>query len=382
MRFLIIDPIPSLSGDMFLAAASKLGFDLSKLEKIIQDVGFPDFKIKLGHRKSGHISAATLKFYPFNLPSLELEKAIKIIKSLKIKDKARDIGIRIIENLIVAEKKLHPRSHHKGEIYSLDTLVDALGVGVIITDLEIERCLYTQICVPRGTNVNSKYPLLAPATLEILKEFELTYIDINQEIITPTGASILATLCNPDDKADYFCPVKVGYSTGSKKFSYQHNLLRLILSQIAYPYGAIREEIYEVITSVDDITPEELAYVQEKLFSAGAVDVQLSTYYGKKNRVGFTIVVLCKYDNIQKLVSTLFKHTPTAGIRYHKIQRLVLPRKEEELKFPIGKVRVKKFQFSHSYKTKFEYNDLRQIADKKNLSISEVKKILKNELNT
>ncbi len=378
MRFLIIDPIPSVSGDMFLAAASKLGFDLSKLEKIIQNAGFPDFKIKLVHKKSGHISASSLKFHPYNLPSLELKKAIKIVKNLKkIEDKAREIAIRIIENLIAAEKKFHSGKHHKGEIYSLDTLVDALGVGLIITDLEIERCVYTQIYIPRGINVDSEYPLLAPATLEILKEFELTYIDINQEIITPTGASILTTLCNPDDKPDYFCPVKVGYSTGSKKFSHQNNLLRLILSQIAYPSQLIWEEVYELITSVDDITPEELAYVQEKLFSAGALDVQILTYYGKKNRVGFTIVILCKPAELHKVVSILFKHTPTGGIRYHKIPRFVLPREVKKRKTPIGEVTLKKFYFPHFYKEKFEFNHIKQIADKENLPLSEVKKILK-----
>jgi hypothetical protein len=383
MKILIIDPLPSLSGDMFLAAGCGLGFDISKVERAIQKMGFSKFKIKLTTRKAGHISARRLKILPEELSYVDLDQAIKKLSSLDMDKKIKEITTTIIKNLISAERKLHADTRtHKGEIYSLDTVIDALGAGMVITELGVERCVYTQIYVPRGLGGGYEFPLLAPATLELLKGYQLTPINIPEEIVTPTGASILSTLCVPDDYIESFQALKVSYSTGGRKFSQGPNLLRLILGEIEFQEDTVQEQIYQLVTSLDDITPEELSYVQEKLFASGALDVQISTYYGKKNRIGFTIVVLCRQEEFKELLSVLFKYTSTSGVRYQKINRFVLSRDVEEFNSSLGRVKIKKFKYLGKEKFKFEYQDLKKIADNKDISISEVKKYLKNKLNT
>lgn len=383
MKILIIDPLPSLSGDMFLAAGCGLGVDISKVERAIQKMGFSKFKIKLTTKKAGHISARRLKLLPEELPYVDLDQVIKKLLNLDMDTKIKEIATTILKNLISAERKLHAGTRtHKGEIYSLDTVIDALGTGMIIVELGVERCFYTQIYVPRGLSVNYKFPLLAPATLELLKGYQLVPIDISEEVITPTGASILSALCAPGDYIETFQALKVSYSTGSRKFSQGPNLLRLILGEIEFQEDTIQEQIYQLVTSLDDITPEELSYVQEKLFASGALDVEISTYYGKKNRLGFTIVVLCRQKEFNDLVSVLFKHTPTSGVRYQKINRVVLPRNIEEFNTPLGRVRIKKFKYLGKEKFKFEYQDLKKIADNKDVAISEVRQYLKNKIKT
>jgi len=383
MKVLVIDPLPSLSGDMFLSAGYGLGFDILKLEKVIHKLGFADFKVKVVNKKAGHITANSLKISPQHSSYVDLKQVIKKITNLKLDKKAIDIAVNMIKNLIAVERELHKEKRsHRGEIFSLDTVIDALGTGMIITELGVEKCFYTQIYIPQGFNPDCEYPLLAPATLELLKGYQLNYTDIDQELITPTGASIINTLCTPEDRITSFHAVKISYSTGNRIFSKGANLLRLILAEGEFQENIISEEIYQLITSLDDITSEDLAYAQEKLFSSGALDVQISTYYGKKNRIGFTIVVLCRYDKIKALLSILFKHTSTSGVRCQKLQRFVLPREIKKLSSSLGKVGVKKFIIPGSEKYKFEYQDIKEIAEINNIPLFEVKNHFKNKLNT
>jgi len=164
-------------------------------------LGFADFKVKVVNKKAGHITANSLKISPQHSSYVDLKQVIKKITNLKLDKKAIDIAVNVIKNLIAVERELHKEKRsHRGEIFSLDTVIDALGTGMIITELGVEKCFYTQIYIPQGFNPDCEYPLLAPATLELLKGYQLNYTDIDQELITPTGASIINTLCTPEDR--------------------------------------------------------------------------------------------------------------------------------------------------------------------------------------
>lgn len=380
MKVLILDPLPGMSGDMFLAGAAGLGLKLEKINSLLRRTGFKA-RVSLKKVKSGHLEANQLEISPRKLPHLELEEMLELIEKLKLPSSAKKISFQILKSLLEVEKKLHPHSSraHLEEIASLDTLIDAIGAGLSISELGIEACFVTGINLPRYYRKNSKYPSPAPATLELLKGFKLRYLRLAQELITPTGASIIKTLCKKAQNLATFVPIKISYASGEKKLSGTENLFRLILAEIDPQY--LEEAIYLLETALDDIAPEVLSYVQERLYQAGALEVYLSPYYGKKNRIGFKFEILAKEDRLNSLLELLLRETPTLGIRYRMVSRIKLPSQIKSKNTSYGRVRVKISSLDGESKIKPEFEDCKKIAQKLGIPLYKLLKEITNELN-
>ncbi|MDP8233198.1 MAG: LarC family nickel insertion protein [Candidatus Saelkia tenebricola] len=360
MKSLIIDTQPGISGDMFLAASIGLGCKVDKINDLLAKFKYKT-RIKIKKIHSGHFKVNKLIIFDENLKHLELVEIVEIIRKSKLSETAETIALKIVENLIEVEKKIHNTHHlHSDEIASVDTLIDAVGAGLMIDDLGVKNCFITSINIPRFYKKGRKYPSFAPATLEILKGFKLRYIDIDEEIITPTGASIIKTLSNPRHLMSEFTAIKTSYATGNKQLKVGPNLLRLILADV--DLNLRDEEIYLIETAVDDETPEVLSYLQEKLFKSGALDVYIHSHYGKKNRIGFTVKVLSDKNNLECLLDAIFKETTTNGIRYQKINRRKLFQEMKYINIKYGKVRIKISNIKGVSKIKPEYEDCKLLA--------------------
>jgi len=202
------------------------------------------------------------------------------------------------------------------------------------------------------------FPVPAPATVEILKGKPLYGNDFAGELVTPTGAALVATL------ADGFGPMpplrmaRVGYGAGSLDPGDRPNLLRGFLGEMEEP-AALLEKVTVVETTIDDLNPQVYGYLMERLFESGALEVFYVPVQMKKNRPG-----------------TLFRETTTIGFRYQRMDRIELGREVRRVKTPYGSVRIKISLFQGSVvQATPEYEDCRQAAQKAGVPLREVQRV-------
>ena len=167
---------------------------------------------------------------------------------------------------------------------------------------------------------------------------------------------------------------KVGYGIGRREFE-QANCVRAFLGESE---NNPVDEISELICNIDDMTAEETAFAVEMLFDAGAVDVYTQPAYMKKSRIGTVLTVLCRKEDKSDIIKLIFKYTSTIGIREHICTRYVLDRKTDEINTPFGTVCAKTSAGYGVTKTKYEYEDLRRLARENNMSLRQIRNIVKN----
>ena len=164
---------------------------------------------------------------------------------------------------------------------------------------------------------------------------------------------------------------RIGYGTGFKDFS-RANVIRVLLGEAE----AEAEKILELACNIDDMTAEDLAFAQERLFAAGALDVYFTNIGMKKSRPGVMLTCMCRAEQRDELLAYLFRHTTSLGIREYTCSRYTLSRTFEARETPYGTVRVKRSHGYGSVQEKPEYEDLKKIAEEQNLSLREVKNLL------
>jgi hypothetical protein len=371
MNILILDCISGLSGDMFLSAGVDMGFDLEIINDLIKKLSYKDIKIRKRKVKRGHIYANSVMI-PHELPKMQLTQMVKKIESLKIHERTKEIAILIIENLIKVESKFHRKDGtHLHGLSSLDTLIDAISVGLIVEWLKIEKAYISLINVSKPKVKNSQFPLLSPATLELIKGFPLNYVDIDEEILTPTGASIILTLCRKYSEVPTFIAKKIGYGAGIKNIKNFSNFSRLIYAESKEVYD--KDSIVIIETTVDDMNPIALSHLMESLFKKGALDVYFNPVYMKKNRIGIEIKILSHEDNLAGLIDELFENTTTFGLRYYEAKRKVLKREERFINLYGRKIRVKIGKIGDRIiRISPEYEDCKVISKEENISFFDV----------
>jgi uncharacterized protein (TIGR00299 family) protein len=208
-------------------------------------------------------------------------------------------------------------------------------------------------------------PLPAPATLELLAGVPVYPVDVEGELVTPTGAAILKTL------ADGFGPMPSmtvrasGYGSGKKRFGDRPNLLRVILGDAEEDALGSAPEVAVLETNLDDLSPQFYEPLSEKLFAMGALDVYLSPVQMKKGRPATLLTILAPPDLAESAAELVFTETTTLGIRFSTMKRLCLDREWRSVETPYGPIRVKIGRWQGEEKTASpEYEDVRAAAEK------------------
>ncbi|MBR4450998.1 MAG: nickel pincer cofactor biosynthesis protein LarC [Clostridia bacterium] len=298
----------------------------------------------------------------------------KIISGLNVSGKVKDDITAVYDIIAHAESEVHgaPVEHiHFHEVGALDAVADIAAVCALIEKLAPDRIVASPINTGSGTVkcAHGILPVPAPATAVILKGIPAYSSGINSELCTPTGAAILKHF------ADEFAPMpplkieKTGYGMGKKDFE-TANCVRAFLSDT----DDSAETVYELSCNIDDMTGEEIAFAAERCFEAGALDVYTIPIGMKKGRPGIMLCALCKKENKDIILNTIFTHTSTLGIRENSFARYTLDRKTEEIPTQYGIIHKK---VSHGYgvkKEKFEYDDLAKAAAENKKTINEIKK--------
>jgi pyridinium-3,5-bisthiocarboxylic acid mononucleotide nickel chelatase len=250
----------------------------------------------------------------------------------------------IFQRIARAESKIHGASVEEvqfHEVGALDSIVDVVLSCVGIEALQAERIYFSSLIDGKGSFRSSHglYPLPAPAVLEILQDIPIRQVEIPFELITPTGAAIVAEFHDSVGVFPEMRPTKIGYGLGTRELGGRPNVLRAVLGQLAEERST--ERIVELQTNMDDLSPEILGAVQDRLFQAGALDVFFTPIQMKKSRPATMLSVLCDPSAFETIQEIIFAETSTFGIRYREMNRKTLDREWVEVKTSAGQIQVK-----------------------------------------
>lgn len=378
MKTLFIDLISGASGDMFLGALVDAGLPAETLADQLKGLHLDEFELQSKQvRVNGFKATKVDVLVGKQPPERHLPEILEVIKQSSLPASIKERALTIFQHIGKVEAGIHNKSLdeiHLHELGGTDTIVDVTGTLLAVEMLEVSRIQASPIPVGSGfiQGAHGQIPLPAPATVGLLDGLPIYGLDIQAELVTPTGAALLANL------VDEFGPVpamvlnKVGYGAGTRKLPVP-NLLRVLIGTSPGTQAEEYQRLVTLETNLDDQNPEFYPYLMEHLFEAGALDVCLIPIQMKKNRPGIQLQILTAPDRAQALKNILFQETTTLGIREQFCDRYALPREIHQVSTGYGQVSVKISRTpSGELKVSPEYEDCRVLALEKKVPLSKI----------
>jgi pyridinium-3,5-bisthiocarboxylic acid mononucleotide nickel chelatase len=342
-----LDCFSGISGDMFLGALLDAGLSFQALSEAIGSLPVAGYVLDIKKETRHHIVGTRfiVTVHGEKQPHRSFKDIRSIISESGLSDAVKGKSIAIFKILAEAEAHLHgvPADEiHFHEVGAVDSIIDVVGAVYGIEALGIEAVYVSAMPLGSGfvKTAHGKMPLPAPATVAILRNIPIYDAEVRHETVTPTGAALVKGL------ADSFGPLppmaidRIGYGAGRADLQDRPNLLRVMIGPLQSPTEA--ETVVLLEANVDDVSPQWLGYVMERLFEVGALDVAFLPVQMKKNRPGVQIQVIGRIGQTDGLMDTLFHEGISLGIRFQHIRRIVLQRSEAEVDSPWGKMRVKR----------------------------------------
>lgn len=317
-----------------------------------------------------------------------LPEILEIIDKADISARARETAVRIFQILGQAEAKAHGvpiEQVHFHEVGAVDSIVDIIAVAVCLDNLDITEVIVPFVCEGRGT-VRCQHgilPVPVPAVVNIMEVCQLPVriTEVEGELVTPTGAAIIAAVRTAQNLPQQFVIQKVGIGAGKRNYE-RPSLLRAMLieedgksSDQFWKTGENDREdyIYKLETNIDDCTGEALGYVMGRLMDAGARDAHFIPVYMKKNRPGYELAVICDEQQIRKMEQIIFEETTTIGIRRSRMKRTILPRENTSVMLKEGELKVKKCTLPDGQvKCYPEYESAAKLAESSGVSFQQI----------
>ena len=313
-------------------------------------------------------------------PHTSVSEILERIRGLEIPERVQEDALAVYRRIAAAESEVHGEpveNIHLHEVGSLDALADVLAVCWLMHELQPEKIVCSPIAVGSGTVkcAHGVLPVPAPATERLLRGQSIWAGTEKGELCTPTGAALLGYFVRGYGPVPAMIPEKCGIGTGHKDFA-TANVLRALWGESE----GEKEPVLELRCNLDDMTGEELGFAMERLFEAGALDVFTTPIGMKKERPAVMLTVLCKPDQKEKLIQSLFRHTTTLGVRESVCLRYTLRRSFQTVQTEAGPVRLKTSEGYGVRREKPEYEDLAAIARKRDISLAEARAILEGAL--
>lgn len=362
------------------------GLDSAFLKEQLKKIAVEGYEVELKKIKNSGISASQ-----FNVkitgkqPDRSYSDIVSLIDNSSITIKAKQIALSILSIIASAESKIHNvdiERIHFHEIGAIDSIIDIAATAIGIDALKIDEVYSSVVPLGRGfvETMHGMLPVPAPATVEILKGIPVYSGNFDFEVTTPTGAAIIKSLVKNFGDVPLMKIKKTGYGSGTLKKEGIPNLLRIIIGELleqpddfAEIYDFKYENMILLSANLDDISPEIIGYLLERLFKEKVPDAWTEPLFMKKNRQAIKICVLCRPDDEEKFSEILFMETSTLGIRRQKIKRLVLKREIKTVRLPYGDVNMK-IGYRNGKAVTFspEYESCRILAQKTGKPVKEV----------
>ncbi|MEO6197973.1 MAG: nickel pincer cofactor biosynthesis protein LarC [Dehalococcoidia bacterium] len=384
MRVAYLDCFSGVSGDMLLGAMLDAGLALDELRSTLSTLPIGGYAFTAEKVSRAGI-AATHAVVDVNdeQPARTLADVLGIIAASAIPESDKEGATAVFRRLAESEAKVHgttPEEVHLHDVGAVDAIIDIVGAVVGLRLLGVEDLYCSSLPTGSGETLgpHGTLPVPAPATLELLARAgaPLRAPSGLGELVTPTGAAIVTTLAKfsrPEMTIE-----SVGYGAGTRDPSDRPNVLRLWIGEGA-PVRETRPMLL-IETNIDDMTPEMLAYVHEKLLAAGAADAWFTPVQMKKNRPGTMLSVICSEADEDAIARLLLRESSTLGVRVRPVHRWEADREVVEFESSLGPAAVKVKRLpGEPPRAAPEYEACKRLAETSELPIAEVYRIVQSE---
>jgi pyridinium-3,5-bisthiocarboxylic acid mononucleotide nickel chelatase len=357
MRTLFLDCFSGISGDMAVGALCDLGVEVGHLRGELDKLALDgEFRIQITRQSRRGIEGVKFDVqlpeqphqYVLQTPSSHgrtFADIRRLIEASSLSAFVRSKAVATFRRIAVAEGKIHgmpAEDVHFHEVGAVDSIVDIVGFCIALEALGTPRVLASALTEGSGfiECAHGRFPLPAPATLEILAGIPVRQVEEPMEFITPTGAALLAEFAAGFGSLPAMASDRIGYGVGTRDTPRRPNVLRAILGQT--DESGESDTITEIESNLDDLNPELLAAAATALLAAGALDVFVTPIQMKKNRPGFRLTVLSEPARADEFARMILRETSAFGVRLHDCRRLKLRREVSSVKTPFGPIQIKR----------------------------------------
>ena len=402
-KTLYLECYSGISGDMTVAALLDLGADREVLKESLKSLpvgGFRteitrvkksgldacDFSVILeqdnhdhdmeylhGSEKSytGHHEYTHSHEYPHEHRGMK--EITEIIQKSEMTVRAKKMAMRVFGILAQAESKAHGvpvEEVHFHEVGAVDSIVDIAAIAICMDNLDISNVIVPVLY--EGTGFIRCQHGQIPAVTHIAEthKLKLKITDIQGELVTPTGAAVVAAFRTSDRLPEDFTMLKTGIGAGKRQYRCP-GILRAMLIRETTDLQ-IKDIIWKLETDMDDCGGEMMGHVMNLLMANGAREVHYTPIYTKKNRPAYTLTVICKESEREKLENLIFSETTTIGIRRVEMERTILQREIQKKDTPVGTAIVKACTLPDGNIRYYpEYENVAELAERNQLSFRE-----------
>ena len=306
-----------------------------------------------------------------------MKEITEIIQKSEMTVRAKKMAMRVFDILAQAESKAHGvpvEEVHFHEVGAVDSIVDIAAIAICMDNLDISNVIVPVLY--EGTGFircqHGQIPVPVPAVTHIAEthKLKLKITDIQGELVTPTGAAVVAAFRTSDRLPEDFTMLKTGIGAGKRQYRCP-GILRAMLIRETTDLQ-IKDIIWKLETDMDDCGGEMMGHVMNLLMANGAREVHYTPIYTKKNRPAYTLTVICKESEREKLENLIFSETTTIGIRRVEMERTILQREIQKKDTPVGTAIVKACTLPDGHIRYYpEYENVAELAERNQLSFRE-----------
>ncbi|MGB9179056.1 MAG: nickel pincer cofactor biosynthesis protein LarC [Pyrinomonadaceae bacterium] len=385
MKTLYFDCYAGASGDMILGALVGAGADARLLIEQLALLGVSGYEVEFSTVDRSGISATRAHVRTAEERThRHLSNILKLINESQLGERVKRRASEIFQRLGEAEARVHNipvERVHFHEVGALDAIIDVVGACICFELLAVERFISSPLHVGSGMveMEHGRFPVPPPAVAELLKDAPVYSSDIKGELVTPTGAAIISTVCEEFGPLPLMKIERTGYGAGKREYQNFPNTLRVLVGETEGSAGLIDERLCVVETNIDDMSPQILGYVMDKAFEGGALDCYFTAVQMKKNRPGTLVSILCRPADLDSMRELLLTETTTLGVRSYEVERRSLEREMVSVLTPYGAIDVKVARINgRIVKAMPEYEQCRAAAEKHGVALLEVESIAIN----
>ena len=379
-----LDCFSGISGDMLLGALVDAGADPSVIIHGLQALSLSGFDIEVVQIQRNGLRGTQVQVVvspEATRVERNLADVTTIIDGAGLPGRVRDRALAVFRRLAEAEAHVHGVSveHvHFHEVGAVDAIVDIVGTMLGLEQLQLDAiyCSELPFTAGRVRTAHGDLPVPAPATVELLRASGAVWrpLDVDGELVTPTGAAVIAELAH--FKRPVMNVQRVGYGFGRRQLPWA-NCLRLIMGE-AVGVADVESNRFEsdmvavIETHIDDMTGEALGWLMDRLFDAGALDVAYAPIAMKKNRPATRITVVADPARSSALADVLLRESTTLGVRVGEMSRVKARRINERIETPLGLANIKiKLIGGAIVSVSAEFDDARRLAEEHGISVTD-----------
>jgi len=397
MRVLYFDCFSGISGDMTVGALRDLGVEEAVFHQALEGLGLGgEFHAHFHRGERQNIAGWKFDVHAHSHSHQEphqhhgnehdghsvhgrsFREIRELVEKSSLSEFIKSRSVATFLRIAVAEGKIHGRPAEEvtfHEVGAIDSIADIVAACAGLEALGVDRVFASKLVEGTGwvNCAHGRFPLPAPATMDILTGIPLRQIEESGELITPTGAALLAEFANSFGPLPEMRIEKIGYGLGTRDSAPRPNVLRAVLGECAETPDGEVDEITQIETNLDDFTAELAGATMERLFAAGALDVFFTAAQMKKNRPGFVLTVLASEEKASELARIVLTETSAFGVRMHRTRRMKLRREFRDVETSYGPVRIKLgFLGDELVQAAPEYESCRETAKKAGVSVRDV----------